>query len=271
MKKPDLISLLSTALLLFLLVGTASAQDQIAIPLTNPEEPGHLKLSMVRGSISITGYDGSEVIIRYGGEEEEEREVTEGGLRRISANTSGFEVREDNNNVEIGGVSPMKDINFNISLPRNFSLKLSLVHGDDLTVENVDGEMEISHVNGDVSLLNVGGSAVVNTVNGDITATFNRVSPGQPMAFSNVNGEIDISLPAGAKLTAKMKSEWGEVFTDFDMDIQRSDKEQIDASDSGVFKVSVNNWIHGRINGGGPEYLFKSLRGDIYIRKSKNQ
>ena len=262
--------ILVSALLSLLLAGTATSQDQLAIPLSNPGEPGSLKLGTVRGAINITGYDGSEVIIRYGGEEQEEREVTKSGLRRISSNTSGFEVRENDNKVEIGGVSPMKDIFFNISVPRNFSLNLSLVHGDDMAVENVNGEMEISHVNGDVTLTNVGGSAVVNTVNGDITASFTSVAEGQPMAFSNVNGDIDISLPADVRLTAKMKSEWGEVFTDFDMDIERSETERSESSDSGVYKVSVNNWIHGNINGGGPEYLFKSLRGDIYIRKTGN-
>jgi len=266
--------ILFTALFGLLLIGTATAQDQdqIAVPLSNPGEPGSLKLGLVRGSISITGYEGSEVIIRYGGEEdEEEREVTQDGLRRISSNASGFEVKEDDNRVEIGGVSPMKDIYFDISVPRNFSLKLSSVHGDDMRVENVNGEMEISHVNGDVFLINVGGSAVVNTVHGDITATFNRVTEGKPMAFSNVNGDIDITLPAGARLTAKMKSEWGEVFTDFEMDIQRSEDERVNTSESGVYKVSVNNWINGTINGGGPEYLFKTLQGDIYIRRNRNQ
>lgn len=261
--------ILYIALFGLLFVETASAQDQIAVPVSNPGEPGQLHLSAVRGSMKVTGYEGNEVIVRYGNEEDmdEEREVTEGGLRRISNNSVGFEVREDNNRVKIAGVSPMKDIYFDISVPQNFSLKLSLVHGDEIVVENVIGEMEISHVNGDISLTNVGGSAIVNTVNGDIIASFRNVTEGKPMAFTNVNGDIDITLPSTAKLSAKMKSEWGEVFTDFDMEIKRDDSQKINSSESGVYKVTVNNWIYGTINGGGPEYLFKSLRGDIYIRK----
>jgi DUF4097 and DUF4098 domain-containing protein YvlB len=114
----------------------------------------------------------------------------------------------------------------------------------------------------------VSGSAVANTVNGDIKATFNRISSNKPMAFSNLNGDIDITLPANAKVSTKMKSEWGEIFTDFDMNInsKRGNDSGVNV-DSGTYKVSVNNWIYGDINGGGPEYLFKSMRGDIYIRK----
>lgn len=245
------------------------AQEQIAIPLSNPGQPGKLEISIVRGSISVTGYDGQEVIIRYNTDEDDDKNrVTQDGLRRISNNSAGFEATENKNTVRINGASPMREIDFEISVPRNFSLHLSTVNSGDLTLENINGEMELSNVNGDITLQNISGSALVNTVNGDITATFNSVDGSKPMAFSNLNGDIDITLPANAKLTAKMKSEWGEVFTDFEMDVRRSDT-NVKSSDSrdGVYKVSVNNWIYGNINGGGPEYLFKSMKGDIYIRK----
>ncbi len=255
--------------LMFLPLQT-EAQEQIAIPLTNPGEPGRLSIGIVRGSISVSGYDGEEVLVSYGGDSEEdnEQEVTENGLRRISNNSVGFEASEDDNEVEISGSSPMRTISFDISVPQNFSLELSTVNGGNIVVENVEGEMEISNVNGEVILRNVGGSALVNTVNGDIEATFQKVNPDKPMAFSNLNGDISVTLPANTRMSAKMKSEWGEVFTDFEMDIRRTNDKKVNAkSKNGTYKVSVNNWIYGDINGGGPEYLFKSMRGDIYIRQ----
>ncbi|NGP88155.1 DUF4097 domain-containing protein [Aliifodinibius halophilus] len=246
------------------------AQEQIAVPLSNPGEPGLLDIGVVRGSITVNGYDGKEVLVAYSGEDDQKQEVTQKGLRRISNNGVGFEVTEDNNEVEVSGASPMQSIDFEITVPRNFGLNLSTVNGGEILVNNVNGEMEISNVNGKVTLRNVGGSALINTVNGDIKATFSKVAPNSPMAFSNLNGDIDITFPADVKINAKMKSEWGEVFTDFEMNIQRTDKKNIKSSaNDGVYKVSVNNWIYGAINGGGPEYLFKSMRGDIYIRKNK--
>ena len=255
---------------LFALALPARAQEQIAVPLTNPGEPGSLKIGIVRGSITVSGYDGQEVLISYRGDrEDDEQEVTQNGLRRISTNSVGFEVSEDNNEVEVSGASPRQTINFEVSVPSNFSLHLSTVNGGDILVENITGEMELSNVNGEITLRNVGGSALVNTVNGDILATFREVLADNPMAFSNLNGDIDVTLPANTKLTAKMKSEWGEVFTDFEMDISRTNSESVkSSSEDGVYKVSVNNWIYGNINGGGPEYLFKSMKGDIYIRKN---
>lgn len=257
-------------LLVSLLPIQIQAQEQITVPLSNPDEPGKLHISIVRGSITVNGYDGQEVLINYGGDikEDEEQQVTQNGLRRISNNSVGFEVSEDNNEVEVSGASPMQNIDFDVSVPRNFSLELSTVNGGEILVENVNGEIEVSNVNGEVTLRNIGGSGLVNTVNGDIKATFQSVNPDKPMAFSNLNGDIDVTLPANTGMTAKMKSEWGEVFTDFDMDIRRMDDDDVKSTtQDGTFKVSINNWIYGSINGGGPEYLFKSMRGDIYIRK----
>lgn len=246
------------------------AQEKLVVPLSNPGEPGKLNIGIVRGSITVSGYDGEEVLISYGGdiEEEGEQQVTQDGLRKISNNSVGFEVSENDNQVNVSGASPMQNIDFEVSVPRNFSLKLSTVNGGEIFVENVDSEMEISNVNGDITLRNVGGSALVNTVNGEIKASFQSVTPDKPMAFSNLNGDIDVTLPANTKMETKMKSEWGEIFTDFEMDISREDKENVKSSSQGDnFRISINNWIYGSINEGGPEYLFKSMRGDIYIRK----
>lgn len=262
--------ILTTVLILLFTAGWAQAQDQVAVPLSNPGEPGKLELGVVRGTITVTGYDGEEVIIKYSGAKSDDgdQKVTKDGLKRISNNSVGFEATEDDNVVEIDGVFPMQSISFEISVPRNFSLDLSSVNGGPITVENVNGEMEISNVNGGIMLTNVSGSAVVNTVNGEIKASFNSVAADQPMAFSNLNGNIDVTFPANTKVTTKMKSEWGEVYTDFDMDINRNETGNVNTeSRSGSYKISVNNWIYGKINGGGPEYLFKSMRGNIYIRK----
>ncbi|MEX0660470.1 MAG: DUF4097 family beta strand repeat-containing protein [Balneolaceae bacterium] len=269
---PDvLVTAFFSAIMSLFLFTTAEAQNQIAVPLSNPNQSGELHLSMIRGSLQVSGYDGEEVIINYDNGQAEDREpeneASRDGLRRLSSNSLGFEVTERENRVNINNVSPMREIDFDIRVPENFSMKISIVHGNSFLVENVNGDLEINHVNGEVELTNIGGSALVNTVNGDIKATFRSVAEGKPMAFSNVNGDIDVTLPASANLTAKMKSEWGDMFTDFDMTMQQGEDVSRGSTSSGGYQVSVNNWLIGEINGGGPEYLFKTLHGDIYIRK----
>ena len=36
----------------------------------------------------------------------------------------------------------------------------------------------------------------------------------------------------------------------------------------GSYKVKVEQWVNSKINGGGPEMLFKTFNGDIIIRSN---
>ena len=119
------------------------------------------------------------------------------------------------------------------------------------------------------TLENISGSAVVNTIDGHILANFNKVTPELPMAFSSIEGKIDVTFPANVKADVKMKSDNGNIFSDFDIEIDKR-KTQVNKSDkSGAYKISLENWSNGKINGGGPEILFKTLEGNIYIRTGK--
>lgn len=260
-----LISLLTLGILIEL-----SAQNQVAIPLSNPGRSGSLELSLVRGSISILGSDeNDEVVIQYDGDEITPNNVqpeTRNGLRKLTNNAVGFDVTENNNRVRIDGIIPTKDIDLFIIVPKNFSLHLSTVNNGDIDIENVDGEFNLSNVNGDVTLINVGGYATIDTVNGDIVATFESVSDDRPMAFSTVQGDIEVTLPESAKISARMRTERGDIYTDFDINVRRNNQEQVQRNSS-TYKVSVNSWIDGDINGGGPDYSFRTLNGDIIIRK----
>ena len=65
----------------------------------------------------------------------------------------------------------------------------------------------------------------------------------------------------------KFKTDRGDIYTGFDVDIKSSGPVKKEESANGVYKVVVNQWKQGNINGGGPEMTFKTYNGDIYIRK----
>ncbi|WP_428234862.1 DUF4097 family beta strand repeat-containing protein [Gracilimonas sp.] len=260
-------------LLFILTVGLISipalAQNNLEIPLSNPGEPGKLIVAAnFSDEVEIRAHDKNNVIVNYDSDHaDDERDAMRNGMRRISGGGVGIEVTEDNNEVRVNtGPMPNDDLEMIIYVPRNFSLKLNTVQGD-VTVSGLSGELEISAVNGDVELSDISGTVLVNSVNGDIEIDFNEITANAPMSFTGVNGDIEVSFPADAKFTAKMKTEWGDVYTNFDMEIDRnSSKPEVNTKD-GEYRVAVNKWIFGKVNGGGPEFLFKTLHGDISIRK----
>jgi len=259
--------ILLLALLMPLCV-VAQEKEQITIPLSDPGNPGILEVGVVHGSISVQGYDGGEVLISYINKTTNKYEnTTRNGLKRIPNTSIGLEARERNNEVKVDVSAMSKTVDLEIRVPREFSLKLSTVNNGDISVENINGQHEISNVNGDVNLSNIRGSALVSTVNGDISVSFSELDENSPMSYTTVNGDIDFSVPASAAFDVKIKSEWGDIFSDFEFEIKRGNSNKQTSRDSGTYKVTVDKWINGSINGGGPEYLFKTLHGDIIIRK----
>jgi hypothetical protein len=258
-----------TALIISILSVPSLAQNTIEVPLTDPGEPGRLNINaMFSEEITVRSHDQQHVVINYSGDgiREKDSEPMKNGMKRISSGGMGLEVVEDNNEVEIStGPFPTNDLEMTVLVPRNFSIKLNTVQGD-VSVFGVEGELEISAVNGDIELGDISGTVLVNSVNGDMKVDFDSVAPGSPMSFTGVNGDMEIAFPADARFTAKMKTEWGDVYTNFDMDID-SEGSRSESDSSEGFKLTVNKWIIGKVNGGGPEFLFKTLHGDISIRK----
>lgn len=267
MKK--LISILFSAFVVLTVLNPAVAQDGITVPLSNPGKAGTLDVDLIYADeIVIRTHNRQDVIVQYEGDNEDrDRNNRKDGLRRISSGGLSLEITEKNNVVRINSQPQNNDLELVVLVPKNFSLKLNAIHGD-IEVYGLEGEIEVEAVNGDIEINDIAGSALVNSVNGDIEVTFTKVDPKAPMSFTGVNGDIEITLPAGSKFSAKMKTDWGDIYTNFDMEIDRSPAENEVSNKKGQYKVSINKWVFGTVNGGGPEYLFKTLHGDISIRKN---
>lgn len=244
--------------------------EQLAVPLSSPGSRGTLEIGLIRGDIKITAYSGNEVVINANSKGsdcdscKDKDSKTPEGMKRISTGGVSLEATEKNNRVEISTSSWSRTIHFDIKVPKNFDLDVSTVHGK-VTVEGVNGAMEVSATHGPLTFKDVAGSIICNTVHGKVQANFTKVNPDEPMSFVTLHGDVDVTFPTGIKAMAKMKSDRGEVFTDFDMEVAKAKPEF--NSNSSTYKVSVNNWIYGEIGGGGPEYTFKNMHGNIYIRR----
>ena len=141
----------------------------------------------------------------------------------------------------------------------------------DIVVTGIDGEIDVDDVNGAVTLNNVSGSAVAHALNEHVHATFTHVNPQKPMAFSSLNGDIDVTFPADVKANVSIRSDRGDVFSDFDVQLQASaPKQEVEdgRGKGGKYRVKIDKTVHGTINGGGPEYQFTNFQGQIYIRRA---
>jgi DUF4097 and DUF4098 domain-containing protein YvlB len=122
--------------------------------------------------------------------------------------------------------------------------------------------------------MGISGSAVAHALNEDLTATFVKVNPQKSLSLSSLNGKIDVTLPSDVKANVYMKSDQGEIYSDFDLkvlteDISPSSRVQENKGKKGKFRVSIEKRVRATINGGGQEIQLTNFNGDIYIRKGK--
>jgi len=75
-----------------------------------------------------------------------------------------------------------------------------------------------------------------------------------PSSLYSVYGLVDVTLPASTKTDVHLTSQYGDMFTDFDIKV---------GADS---KISSSR-VQGKINGGGPELRVNSTYQSVYLRK----
>ena len=246
--------------------------DRVTVPLSDPARPAFIKAHLLNGGITVKGYDGKDVIVEARARESEETERESHGMHRIPINSTGLEVEEESNRVNIGAASTQRAIDLTISVPVRSSLSLHTVNDGNISVLNVDGELDVNDVNGEVTLSGVSGTVVAHALNGKVLVTFNRINPSKPMAFSSLNGDIDVTFPADLKANLVISSDRGDVFSDFDVQMAPRAPQQQPVEDSraqgGHYKVKIDKSVRGTINGGGPELQFRNFNGNIYIRKA---
>lgn len=285
MKRMKLFAASVGILLVAVTAGAQSETNRLTVPFSDPLRPGMVKVSLFNGGITIRATTGRDVIVMSrdkdgiaNGREQPSGKGT--GLRRLNQ-PRGVSVTEENNvmTVSSGKLNGGGDIE--IQVPARTNLKLSTTNGDEIVVEHIDGDIEVTALNASVTLTDVAGAAVVHATNGDVKVLLRQVTADKPMAFTSFNGDVDVTLPTGVKANLKMTADRGEVLTDFDVQIQARPATTPTAIDKAVPPImqrkatnagrrfELDSSIYGSVNGGGPEFELRTFNGDIYLRKGK--
>jgi hypothetical protein len=271
---------------------TSQNTQQVTVPLSDPSRPATLNVTLMWGGVTIRGSNRKDVLIeaqtaerrgrgiyvdnggglivlgRGQGRGRGRNDTDTTGLRRLTQ-PGGFSIEENSNQITLSSGAQDRGVDFTIEMPSRANLKLSTLNQGPIVVENIDGNIEVSNVNESITLTNVGGSVVANAHNGRLKVVMTRIAPDTPMAFTTFNGPVDVTLPPTVRANMKLRSDYGEIFTDFDVQTRptaSSSSPSVRGPD-GRIHIDVNQSIQGTVNGGGPEFELRSFNGNIYVRK----
>lgn len=259
--------------ILFAAVGVmlCAQDDKVTIPFRDPSGAKTLKVSLQNGSVTVKGYDGKDATIETAGRitgKERRPSRDHEGMHRIDNDGMGIDATEENNVITIVGHN--SSAHLTIMVPVQTNLVLRSVNGGTISVENISGAIDANHTNGGIKITDVSGSVLANTTNGNVTVSLNKVAPDKAMSFTSFNGKVDVTLPSDVKANLMMKTNNGEIWSDFDIKLTAGGKPPIvedSRSTNGKYRVRLDRAMYGSINGGGPEMQFVTYNGSILIHK----
>ena len=251
------IKIMAFALLALITFKSANSQDkkEVVSKLSEPAKAGKLDIEIFNGTIKVEGYVGNEVVIGYKGPYYAinfNQRPDNNEAKDASKKVSNLDVSQKDNVVKVVVEKP-RIVDLVIKVPFNFSLVLKNLTAGDIKVDNVNGDHEISMSAGNITLSNISGSVSAHTNKGNIKADMTSVKKDTPLAFSNVGGTIEVSLPSALKANVKLQTEFAKVHSEFNVDAQ----------------INTGNRITGKINGGGADILMKSVGGNVDLKKNK--
>jgi hypothetical protein len=177
---------------------------------------GHILLQNISGSIKVTGYPGSTVVV----------DATKVGRDRDLVQ---IEDLSSGDRVELRVRYPEScncdaSVNFEVQVPAGVSYnfdRLGSVSGK-VDISGVQGVFHVNSVSGGVKLQAVSGVVNATSVSGSVDVEISQLSGTGDMKFSSVSGSVNIKAPLKGIGSVDMSSLSGSLDTDFPIQVQES-------------------------------------------------
>ncbi len=238
-----------------------------------------LRVDNIFGSITVEGFSGQEVqLVVLKTIRAQNKEKILKAREEVK-----LDIREENNTIDLYVDGPFRDrdeegrqrsrydsgyrvhYDFQIKVPYKTNLSLKTATDGKVRVENVEGEFDIRHANGEIDLIEVAGSGNAHTANGDVRVIFSK-NPASDCSFKTVNGDVTVSFQKNLSADFRLKTFHGDGYSDFPITYLPSRAAKKGRED-GKFVYKSDRFVGIRIDRGGPEILMDTLNGDLLIQK----
>jgi DUF4097 and DUF4098 domain-containing protein YvlB len=87
------------------------------------------------------------------------------------------------------------------------------------------------------------------------------------MSFVSFNGDIEVAFPPGIAADFRVNPGRGDVYTDFDVQLQPRSGIVEDGNERGSKQIRFEREMRLVVGGGGQEIQFKTFNGEVVIRR----
>ena len=275
MKRSTVRSSTTAATLVAVMLAMTSAFGQgdaqiITIPLSSPGEPYELDIDILSARIEVIGEARQDMEFAITVEQGNRKIITPSGTQPITIGAYELEVDEDDNRVSVDADWRANKVTVVARVPQRGNLYLSTVNDGEIIVRDVAGNHELENTNGPITATGINGSVIAESINDTIDVSFTGIDGSQAMSFTSINGDIELGLPRNVGAQFHIDTSEGEIYSDFEVDVQASEPVVERRENRGGVSVKVESVIIANVNGGGPVIRIETLNGDISINDSGN-
>lgn len=245
------------------LAASASAQDFRKEYHTGAG--GNVMIRNVSGSINVSGYEGSAVIVTAFFEGTDRDKV------RVEDLSSGNTVNVRAKYERCENCSINASIRFEVQVPRSgdFAQDISTASGDikvnnvsgrlkfrtasgDVYVSNVAGTVVAATASGEMNVKNVAGSVKASSASGNVNVEIARLDGSEALEFSSASGDVRVTLPGDLDADVSLSTVSGSVKTDFPIEVEKS-------------TYGPGSRARGRLGAGLRKVRISSASGDVSL------
>lgn len=265
---------MTAALLLCLAPATATlaqgTPQVVNVPISNPGEQITVEIDILSARIEVIGEDRQDAEFEFMVADGRRQIITPSGAKPLTGAGYELEIEEEDNFISVDTDWRANKVNIKARVPRNANLILETVNDGEIIVRDITGTLHLDNVNGPITASNIRGSVIAESVNETIDISFDDLSGDEAMSMASINGNLRLAIPADAGVQLHLDSSMGEIYSDFEVEVQPSQPIIERKEDEDGVQVRVESVIIANINGGGPVVRLKTLHGDIQIAKSGN-
>jgi len=206
---------------------------------------GRFSLENTNGRVEVTGWDEARVTI----------EATKRAGSAHALDELKVEVTGEGDNVRVRTRYPRPRwmggsgrVDYVIRVPRTAQVSVENVNGR-VEVDGVAAEVEVSTVNGSVEVREAAGAVEASAVNGSVAVSLARVDPEGRSELHTTNGSVRLTLPGDASAEIEARTVNGSVGCDFDLDGGSKTRRKLE----------------GRIGAGGARFELATVNGSVNI------
>jgi DUF4097 and DUF4098 domain-containing protein YvlB len=140
------------------------------------------------------------------------------------------------------------EVSFTVLLPAGVVFAGNTINGS-VTADDLLSNAFLSTVNGDARVSTTQ-LALASTVNGSVDATVGLITWDRDLAFSSVNGNVTVDVPAATNAEVRLRTASGSITSEF----------------SEVVEVGPNDW-QGTLGSGGRQPTLATVNGNVALRQ----